>query len=239
MHDATETGLLIENRLLQAVPPQEFEALRPYIRRQDLKPGTIIAHTGDEVRDCYFPSKGMISLLSETDKGSAIEVGFTGREGMVGLAAVLGKKIMPCQALVQADTECLVIDAAVVAALFREEGRFHDLVLRYVYAVMRQIAQTCVCNHFHTIEARLCRWLSVMTERSGDRRLSVTQEFLAYMLGVQRTSIGPIANGLQQAGIIRYSRGRVEIIDIARLKRSACECYKITKREYEELYDGV
>ena len=200
------------------------------------KAGTFIAQPGDAMRLCYFPGSGMVSFLSTTENGGAVEVGYTGREGMVGLPAILGKNEMPYQALVQADTECLAADKDAVISLFRQCGAFHDHLLRYFYALHRQIAQTCVCNHFHTIEARLCRWLAVMSERSGNRRLTLTQEFLAHMLGVQRTSIGPIANSLQQAGIIRYSRGRVEIIDNDRLVASACECYFIVRKEYESLY---
>ncbi|HSU24824.1 MAG TPA: Crp/Fnr family transcriptional regulator [Pyrinomonadaceae bacterium] len=236
MHDAVDSCVSVENRLLSALPTAELEFLRSYLVPMSFKAGTFIAQPGDAMRLCYFPGSGMVSFLSTTENGGAVEVGYTGREGMVGLPAILGKNEMPYQALVQADTECLAADKDAVISLFRQCGAFHDHLLRYFYALHRQIAQTCVCNHFHTIEARLCRWLAVMSERSGNRRLTLTQEFLAHMLGVQRTSIGPIANSLQQAGIIRYSRGRVEIIDNDRLVASACECYFIVRKEYESLY---
>jgi CRP-like cAMP-binding protein len=113
---------------------------------------------------------------------------------------------------------------------------FHDLILRYLYALIKQIAQTSVCNHFHTIEERLCRWLAVMCERSQSDRLALTQEFLAHMLGVQRTSIGLIATSLQNVGIIKYSRGIVEVRDADRLRKSACECYNIVNGEYDGIY---
>jgi len=129
------------------------------------------------------------------------------------------------------------VDSVFVYSLFKKGGVFHDLLLRYMYALLRQFSQTCVCNHFHTIEARLCRWLAVMCERSGNRHLTLTQEFLAHMLGVQRTSVGMIATSLQASGVIRYSRGRVEIIDYDRLVASACECFQIVKKEYEDLFD--
>lgn len=236
MHDAVDACVSVDNRLLAALPSPELEFLRPFFVPMRFRPGQVIAQPGDAMRLCYFPCGGMISLLSMTENGSFVEVAYTGREGMLGFPAILGKNEMPYQALVQADTECLAVDKDAVVALFRRCGAFHDLLLRYFYALHRQISQTCVCNHFHTIEARLCRWLAVMSERSGNRHLILTQEFLAHMLGVQRTSIGLIANSLQRAGIIRYSRGRVEIVDLDRLTASACECFFLVQKEYDELY---
>ena len=239
MHDAVDSCLLVQNRLLSALPAAELEFLRPFLVPIRFKPGHVVAQPGDAMRLCYFPCGGMISLLSMTESGGFVEVGYTGREGMLGFSAILGKNEMPYQALVQGDTECLAADMEAVTALFKHCGPFHDFLLRYFYALHKQIAQTCVCNHFHTIEARLCRWLTVMCERSGNRHLSLTHEFLAHMLGVQRTSIGLIANSMQRAGIIRYSRGRVEIVDFERLVASACECFFIVRKEYEGLYyDG-
>jgi len=232
----TSSRLSISNRLLSAIPEAELAILRPYLEVVYLRPGTILAEPGDNVRYCYFPNKGMISLLSVTERGNAIEVAYTGAEGMAGVSAVLGGNEVLHQMLVQAETECLVADAVAVRELFRQDGVFHDLLLRYVHALLKQTSQTCVCNHFHRIEARLCRWLTVMCERSQQRRLVLTQEFLAHMLGVQRTSIGLIAHTMQTNGIIRYSRGRVEIIDVDRLREGACECYWIVNREYENLF---
>lgn len=226
----------IGNMLLSAIPEAELAILRPYLELVSLRPGMILAEPGDNVRYCYFPNKGMISLLSVTEQGSAVEVAYTGREGMAGVAAVLGGNDVLHQMLVQAETDCLVADAVAVRELFRQYGKFHDVLLQYVYALLKQMSQTCLCNHFHRIEARLCRWLSVMCERSSQRHLVLTQEFLAHMLGVQRTSIGLIAQEMQTNGIIRYRRGRIEIIDEARLRDGACECYWIVRREYENLF---
>lgn len=234
MNDASR--LLMGNRLLSALPETELAFLQPNLDRAELTPGMILAEPGDEIRHCYFPNSGMISLLSVTESGETVEVAYTGREGMAGIGATMGGSEMLYQMLVQAETDCLVIEAGCVRELFNRGGRFHDLLLRYIYALLKQMAQTCVCNHFHTIEARLCRWLTVMSERSGHRHLILTQEFLAHMLGVQRTSIGLIANTLQRDGVIRYSRGRVEILDLARMRDYACECYRIVNDEYESLY---
>lgn len=235
MRDAV-SGLSLNNGLLSALPDDEFDILRPHLVEATFKPGTILAEPGDIVETCYFPVKGMISLLSVTEQGQTIEVGYTGREGMVGLVALLGKNEILYQYMVQAYTDCLAVDAEVIHELFCQKGAFHDLVLRYLYSLLKQLAQTSVCNHFHTIEERLCRWLAVMSERSQSDRLALTQEFLSNMLGVQRTSIGLIATSLQEAGVIKYSRGIVEVRDADRLRNSACECYSIMNGEYDGIY---
>ena len=234
MHDLPHPRLAIENTILATLPPVEFDFLVARMDPVSLPNGTIVAHAGDAVRRCYFPCTGMVSLLSVTENGKAIEVGYTGHEGMIGLSAVLGKNEMPYQALVQAGSDGFLVDASVVSELFDRHGAFHDALLRYTHVVLRQISQTAVCNHFHTIQARLCRWLTVMSERSNNRHLTLTQEFVAHMLGVQRTSIGMIANAMQAEGLIKYSRGRVELLDFERLRSSACECYYVVSSEMAE-----
>jgi CRP-like cAMP-binding protein len=233
MHDATDSRHPINNRLLAMLPPAEFALARPYLRHVTYDPVTTLARAGDRVKECFFPNNGMVSLLCVTEQGRSVEAGFAGFEGMIGMSVILGKNEMPYDALVQAPTEGFLLDAEQVRKLFDAHGVFHEAVLRYAYVILKQMSQTCVCNHFHTIEARLCRWLTVMSERSGNRQIRVTQEFLAHMLGVQRTSIGLIAHSLQKTGSIRYARGRVEIIDIDRLRDSACDCYHVVREECE------
>jgi CRP-like cAMP-binding protein len=228
--------LLTGNRLLASLPPAEFALLRPHLEETSLKVGTIIANPADEIRACYFPTKGMISLLSVTEQGQTVEVAYTGREGMAGIGIALGSSEVLYQMLVQADMNCIVADPAAVGHLFENGPVFRKLLLRYAHALLKQMSQTCLCNHFHTVEARMCRWLTVMCERSGYHRLSLTQEFLSHMLGVQRTSIGLIASTMQTKGIIRYSRGRLEVVDLDRLRAAACECYRIVNAEYANLY---
>jgi CRP-like cAMP-binding protein len=233
MHDASVARHPINNRLLSILPPSEFSALRPYLNEVSYEPGTTIARAGDSVRECFFPNSGMVSLLCVTEQGRSVETGFAGFEGMIGVPVLLGKNEMPYDALVQAPTSGFTTNATAVLSLFNRGGVFHDAALRFAYVILKQMSQTCVCNHFHTIEARLCRWLTIMCERANNRHLKLTQEFLAHMLGVQRTSIGMIANNLQRTGAIRYSRGRIEIIDLERVRASACDCYRIVKEEYE------
>jgi CRP-like cAMP-binding protein len=234
MSKTSNSRLLLKNRLLSALPDSELDILQPHLELVSFATGSITFQAGDTIRYVYFPNNGMVSLLSVTEQGQTVEVGFTGFEGMVGLPVLLGQTEMPYQAMVQVKADCFRVETKHVLKLFNQCGAFHDIVLRYFYIVIKQISQTCVCNHFHTIEARLCRWLSVMHERSGNKQLSLTQEFLSQMLGVQRTSIGMIAQSMQTQGIIRYRRGKIEIVDDERLKRAACECFSIVKEEQEK-----
>lgn len=235
MHDAPPPQSQISNRLLSVLPPDEFTFLQPHLQAVSFPSGHFVALAGDSLKRCYFPNSGMISLLAETPNGSGIEVGFTGVEGMVGTPLLLGKNSMPYQALVQVPSDGYVADIAQVTQLFAKGGVFHDSVLRYAYLVIRQITQSAVCNHFHTIHSRLCRWLTVLCERSGRSDLQLTHEFLSHMLGVQRTTISSIAVELQRVDVINYRRGHIEIIDLDRLRAAACECYRIMTAEYAEM----
>ena len=225
------------NRLLSILPADEMAFIKPHLELVSFPVGSFVALSGDALKKFYFPNNGMISLLAETQSGGAVEVGFTGVEGMVGTPVLLGKNSMPYQALVQAPTEGYIADAGKVVELFAKRGAFHDAVLRYSYVEIRQLSQTAVCNHFHSIQSRMCRWLAVMCDRSGNRHVKLTHEFLAHFLGVQRTSIGAIANALQKEGIIDYSRGKIEILDLDRLKMNACECYSLIEKEFADFLD--
>lgn len=233
MSNTLSSSLSLQNRLLSVLPAQEIAVLKPHLETVSFSAGEIIYQAGDSARYSYFPLNGMVSLLSVTEQGNTVEVGFTGNEGMVGLPILLGHNEMPYQAMVQVAAKCYRIDSTITSELFKQKGVFHDSSLKYVYLVLKQLAQTCVCNHFHTIEARLCRWLVIMCERAQTNHLTLTQEFLSHMLGVQRTSVGMIAHALQNRGIIKYSRGKIEIVSLESLKRGVCECYHIVKKDYE------
>jgi hypothetical protein len=149
------SGLFQGNRLLASLPEAELGLLRPNMEHKALEIGTIIADPGDPVQVCLFPIKGMISLLPVTESGETIEAAYTGSEGMAGIGCVLGGREMLYEMLVQANTECLTVEARHVQTLFATGTVFHDLLLRYVYALLKQMSQTCICNHFNPIEARL------------------------------------------------------------------------------------
>lgn len=234
MPDTLNQGLSLKNRLLSVLPAKEFDFLKSNLEPVSLPSGSVIYQQDDPISHVYFPNNGMVSLLSVTEQGQTVEIGYTGVEGMVGLPILLGNDEMPYQAMVQAASEGFLVESKIILELFNRGGIFNQIVLRFLFVILKQTSQTCVCNHFHTIEARLCRWLTVMHERSRNGHLSLTHEFLSQMLGVQRTSIGMIANSLQNAGIIRYSRGKIEITDYERLKKNACECFFIVRKEQEK-----
>ncbi len=224
----------MDNFLLSVLPPDEFQFIKPHLEPVTLPRGEIYAELDDPIRHCYFPNNGMMSLLSVTQSGDTCEVGYIGFEGVVGLPVIFGRNEMPYQVLVQARSEGVRVPIAAVTELFQRNREFHDHALRFASVLLRQFAQTSACNRFHGIQARLCRWFSIMCERSGDRHLALTQEFLAYMLGVQRTSISEIASTMQREGIIKYRRGKIEVVDYERLKSRACECLQLIKVELED-----
>ncbi|MGI9056906.1 MAG: Crp/Fnr family transcriptional regulator [Pyrinomonadaceae bacterium] len=237
MHDTVNFRLSVQNKILSVLPDSEMDFLAPHFERVNLSPRNMIYQAGDSIPHIYFPNNGMISLLSVTEQGQTVEVGFTGFEGLVGIPVLLGQNEMPYQALAQSPLECLRLDALTAVKLFKQYGVFHDVVLRYVTVILKQLSQTCICNNLHRIEERLCRWLTVMCERSGSNHLLLTQEFIAHMLGVQRTSIGLIANSLQEKEIIKYRRGKIEVVNFENLKNSACECYAIIKDEQQKFVE--
>lgn len=231
LYDAAKPALRIRNHLLGSLRRDEFQFIRPHLEAVTLENGRLLADLYDPLRHCFFPNNGMISLLSVTESGDTCEVGYIGYEGIVGLPVIFGRNEMPYQLLVQATSEGYRVPVDVVAKLFGRNGNFHDHALRFAYVLLRQFAQTSACNRFHDIQSRLCRWLVVMVERSDDFNLLLTQEFLSYMLGVQRTSVSQIANSLQDAGIIKYRRGKIEVRDLDRLRSLTCECYAVINEE--------
>jgi CRP-like cAMP-binding protein len=231
LYDVAKPLPRIKNHLLSTLRADEFQFIKPHLEPVSLENGRMLADLYDPVRHCFFPNNGMISLLSVTESGDTCEVGYVGHEGIVGLPAILGRNEMPYQVLVQARSEGYRVPVSIVTELFARGGGFHDDALRFAYVLLRQFAQTSACNRFHDIQSRLCRWFAIMCERSGDRNLALTQEFLAYMLGVQRTSVSNVANNLQDSGIIKYRRGKVEVCDLDRLRSLTCECYSVINEE--------
>jgi CRP-like cAMP-binding protein len=234
MHDSVHNPATVSNKLLGVLPKEEFAQLQPHFKSCNFRLGQIVYNEGDAINNVYFPQYGMISLLSMTESGNTVEIAYTSEEGMLGLPIILGRNEMPYQAMAQSKVECLYVESEIIIKLFGELQTFHDVVLRYVFALMKQLSQTGLCNHFHSIESRLCRWLLIMRNNSKSDTMQLTQEFLSHMLGVQRTSIGFVAGTLQTAGIIRYRRGRLEILDIERLEECVCECYPIVEEEYNK-----
>jgi CRP-like cAMP-binding protein len=219
------------NNLLASLPREEYEHLLPHLELIRLAPGKILYNAGEVIRHAYFPLSGMICLLATTEDGRTIEIGMIGNEGMSGIPIILKTSIAPYQIMVQLAANAARIRADKLREEFSRGGQLQDMLLRYAHTLLTQIAQSAACNRFHTTEERLCRWLLVSRDRVHSDTIHLTQEFLSYMLGVPRTSVTMIASALQKEGSIRYSRGKIFIIDRQRLEAASCECYRLVTDE--------
>lgn len=220
-----------QNRILADLPREEQEPLRPYRETVRLAKGQVLYNAEGFIRHLYFPMGGMISLLSTTRDGACIEVGMIGNEGVAGLPALLGINTAPYRVIVQIPGNAIRVRADALKRVFDNGGRLRDLLLKYTHTLLLQIAQSAACNRFHTVEERLCRWLLISHDRVNSDTIHLTQEFLAFMLGVPRTSVTAVAGKLQQAGLIRYSRGKIVITDRARMEAASCECYDVIRED--------
>ena len=218
-----------ENRLLAALPRAEYLRLLPHLKLIHLPPRKILYNVGEVVRYAYFPRGGMISLLSSTEDGRTVEIGMIGSEGVAGVAVILRTRIAPYQMMVQLPGNAMRISGDVLQEEFKRSHALQDLLLRYTHMLLLQVAQSAACNRFHTVEERLCRWLLISRDHVQTDTLHLTQEFLAHMLGVPRTSVTMAAADLQRAGLIRYGRGRIMILDRAGLEAAACECLGVVR----------
>jgi CRP-like cAMP-binding protein len=228
---ARDTAL--ENRLLAALPRQDYERLLPNFELVRLTPGRILYDVGDMVHHAYFPIGGMISLLSITQNGRTVEIGIVGNEGMTGIPTVLRCNVAPYQVMVQFAGNALRITANALKAEMSRSGQLQEVLLCYTHALLMQVAQSASCNRFHTVEARLCRWLLVSRDRLPTDTLPLTQEFLSYMLGVPRTSVTAVAQTLQERKLIRYIRGKIVILNRSGIESHSCECYRLVRNEIE------
>lgn len=221
----------LENRLLAALPSVEYAQLLPALKPVRLVQGTVLYEAGDTVRRAYFLMDGMASLLSITEDGATVEIGMIGDEGMVGIPLILGFNKTPYRVMMQMTANGLELNADTLKREFDRGDTLHDLLLRYTHALLCQIAQSAVCNRFHTVEKRLCRWLLISRDRVHSNTFPLTQEFISQMLGVPRTHVTMIAAGLQRKNLIRYTRGKISIVDAHELEAAACECYGIVSQE--------
>lgn len=223
------------NQLLTALPPADLDRLRPNLERVDLALKQVLHLPGAPIEHVYFPDAGMISLITAADENHAVEVGTVGREGFAGTAIVLGADRAPATALVQIPGVAQRLAAGRLRDEMNGTPALRDLVLRYVQALFIQVSQTAVCNRLHTVEERLARWLLMAHDRAETDHLPLTQEFLSIMLGVRRAGVTVAAGTLQNAGLIRYSYGRITVLDRASLEASSCACYGLAKAEFDRL----
>jgi CRP-like cAMP-binding protein len=223
------------NPLLALIPQSEYVRLQPALKPVSLKKKTVLYHTRDRVRYCYFPISGIILLLSTASEGKTVVSRMCGNEGMTGISALLQIGGIPYDSITQTETGAPQIDVHVLKAEFKRGGELNALLLRYVYGLLCQISQSAVCHHFHSVEQRLARWLLMTRDRLQSNTFPLTQEFLAYLLGIPRTNVTMTAGALQQAGLINYRRGLIMIADEKGLEEIACNCYQIIKKATDEI----
>jgi CRP-like cAMP-binding protein len=223
------------NQLLAALPVEEYQRLAPHLKLVSLSQQQILYNMGEAIEYAYFPNQALISLVSLLEDGSTTEVGIIGKDGMIGLPACWGGDSTNIQAIVQVPGDAMQMKAQVLKTEFCRGGTLQRMLLLYTQALFTQVAQSVACNRHHTIEQRLARWLLIVQDQIYSEELSLTQEFISQMLGTRRSGITVAAINLQQAGTIRYSRGKITIVDREKLKSFACECYGIVKREFVRL----
>lgn len=224
-----------ENRLLAALPAVERRRLLAHGEPVELSFGDLLCEQGERIRHVYFPTGGFISLISSTDQRPRLEVGLVGTEGMLGVSLLVGVNDAPLRALVQGAGPALRIEAAEFSHALTRSPVLRQALTRYLYVLMNQLAQMAACMRFHVVEARLARWLLMTRDRAHSDEFYLTQEFLAYMLGVRRVGITRAAGALQRRKLIRYSRGKMTVLDGRGLERASCECYAASGQMYEQL----
>lgn len=224
-----------QNRLLAAIPPEELRRLAPHFQTVPLVFREALFEAGDLTEFVYFPLNGMISLIASTENGGFIEVGIAGKEGMIGVPVVLGDEISTLRGVVQAPGSALKLSATVLKDELRRDGELRSVLLRYSRFALAQATQSAICNRLHSVNQRCARWLLAIRDRVESDTLPMTHEFLAYMLGVRRAGVTVAAQALQQAGLIRYTRNQLTILDAKGLEASACECHRVLKDELTRL----
>ena len=225
---------LSENYLLASLSPEAFDQLRPHLISVELKHGAVVTRPNERFERVYFPISGFISVVVELSDGRMIETGMVGRDGVLGGGAALDDRLLLTTSLVQVPGRAWAIGIEHVRQLASADEKFRAVLVRHEQVLLAQAQQSAACNASHTVEARMCRWMLRMRDLIGDD-LPLTQEFLAQMMGVRRTSVTLVAGTLQQAGLIKYRRGHITIVDIERVQDSACECYETVKAHYEAM----
>lgn len=223
------------NQLLSVLPDSAWHRLLPELEAVDMHLGEVLCESGSTLTHVYFPTSAIVSLLYVLENGASAEIAVVGKEGVVGVSLFMGGGSTPSRAVVQSAGKGYRLSAQKIKDEFNHTGAVMHVLLRYTQALITQISQTAVCNRHHSLDRQLCRWLLLSLDRLEGNELFMTQELIANMLGVRREGVTEAAVKLQHAGLIRYSRGHISILDRAGLEKRTCECYAVVKKEYDRL----
>lgn len=224
-----------QNHLLARLPEAAWRHIAPQLELVDLPLGMVLSESGEQLSHAHFPTSGIVSLLYVLESGASAEIAVVGAEGVVGISVFMGGGSTPSRAVVQSAGRAYRLPSSAMQAEFERSSPVMHLMLRYTQALITQMTQTAVCNRHHSLDQQLCRWLLLSLDRLPGNQLVMTQELISNMLGVRREGVTEAAIKLQAAGIIRYSRGRITVLDRPMLEGRTCECYQVVKIEYDRL----
>lgn len=228
-----------QNNLLAALPTAEFESLAADLELVLMPLGEIVYEPGGVLPYAYFPTSAIVSLHYVTESGASTEIAGVGNEGVVGVSLFMGGNTTPSSAVVHTAGHGYRLESCLLKREFNRAGLMQRLLLRYTQALITQMSQTAACNRHHSVEQQLCRWLLLTLDRIPSGEVVMTQELVASMLGVRREGITDIAGRLQRAGVIRYRRGHIAVLERAGLETRACECYAVVRKELTRLLSDV
>ncbi len=232
---AASTG----NHLLDSLPPEPWQRWEPALEPVELALGQVLYEAGRVMSHVYFPTTAIVSLLYVMENGASAEIAVVGNEGIVGISLFMGGGSTTSRAVVQSAGRGYRLKVDAMQAEFERGGPVLHLLLRYTQALITQMAQTAVCNRHHSLDQQLCRWLLLSLDRLQGTDLVMTQELISNMLGVRREGVTEAALKLQRAEIIRYSRGRISVLDRTGLEQRSCECYAVVRKEYDRLLPDI
>ena len=224
-----------KNHLLAALAGDEWHRWEPLLEYVELPLGHVLYESGKTLSHVYFPTTAIVSMLYVMENGASAEIAVVGNEGLVGVSLFMGGGSTPSRAVVQSAGHGFRLTAKEMKKEFDRGGPVQHLLLRYTQALITQMSQTAVCNRHHNLDQQLCRWLLLSLDRLEGSELVMTQELIANMLGVRREGVTDSATKLQTAGLIKYSRGRITVLDRPGLEKRTCECYSVVKTEYDRL----
>ncbi|WP_434782227.1 Crp/Fnr family transcriptional regulator [Ferrovum myxofaciens] len=224
-----------QNHLLAALPEEDYAYFSPFLEGVQMPLGEVLYESGMQMRHVYFPVDSIVSLLYVMEDGSSAEIAVVGNEGIVGVSLFMGGETTPSRAVVQSAGNAYRLKGQFLKNEFFRAGPMQHLLLRYTQALLTQMAQTAVCNRHHTLDQQFCRWLLLSLDRLPSNELIMTQELIAAMLGVRREGVTEAAGNVQKAGLIKYSRGHITILDRVDLEKRVCECYAVVKKEFDRL----